>query len=160
MHVQPIADLCYSSRLFGALLCSITPSAGERWEETGANLDRSGGELQKPHVHAECPPPPSQPVHCLSGNILNLVHFTYVWRRRTHRQRCRQRLNAGTHTHIQMRPRLLSLAALKALGTACLPFTVTAAHVCMFVCVCVRLCVDLRKEILRVKCSPGLNYHF
>lgn len=27
-------------------------------------------------------------------------------------------------------------------------------------CVCVCVCVDLRKEILRVKCSPGLNYHF
>lgn len=43
-------------------------------------------------------------------------------------------------------------AALKALGTACLPVIVTA------VCICV--CVGLRKEILRVKCSPGLNYHF
>lgn len=60
------------------------------------------------------------------------------------------------HTHIQMRPSLLSLPALKALGTACLPFIVTAVCVCVFVCEC----VDLRKEILRVKCSPGLNYHF
>lgn len=57
-------------------------------------------------------------------------------------------------THIQMRPSLLSLPALKALGAACLPFTVTA------VCVYLYVCVDLRKEILRVKCSPGLNYHF
>lgn len=29
---------------------------------------------------------------------------------------------------------------------------------CVFVCLCTR--VDLRREILRVKCSPGLNYHF
>ncbi len=27
-------------------------------------------------------------------------------------------------------------------------------------CVCACVCVNLRKEILRVKCSPGLNYHF
>lgn len=58
------------------------------------------------------------------------------------------------HTHIQMRTSLLSLPPLKALGAACLPFTVTA------LCACVCVCVDLRKEILRVKCSPGLNYHF
>lgn len=60
------------------------------------------------------------------------------------------------HTHIQMRPSLLSLPALRALGAACLPFTVTAVCVCECLCVC----VDLRKEILRVKCSPGLSYHF
>lgn len=64
--------------------------------------------------------------------MLNLVHFTYVSHSYTHRRHSHPRAGAGAH--IQMRPSLLSLPALKALGAACLPFTVTAVCVCLCVC--------------------------
>lgn len=44
--------------------------------------------------------------------------------------------HAGAGTHTYRWGRILSLPALKALGTACLPFTVTAVCVCAIVCVC------------------------
>lgn len=123
--------------LFLAFLCPITLSAGERWEEIWRKLRQ---ELHKLHVqHA------TQTFCSVSSCLLFEWQYTqfgplYLCLAKTHTQTplpsARQHRRTHTHTDEAESP---SSACSKALGAACLPFTVTAAHVCVFVCVCVSI---------------------
>lgn len=109
------------------------------WEKL-QNLQRPGGLCSPPLCW-------SQSVYCLSGDILNLVHFTYE-------MDVHSPTHAPTSSHPHTDEEEAPLSACSKSPWRCL-FTL---HCDSFVCW--RVCVDLRGEILRVKCSRGLHYHF